>query len=173
MANYVTIQGFDGVLERIEDLANTSNIEKSIDLACLLVERQARINAQAISDTGNGEGLAGSITHEVKGLEGKVYTPLFYAPYVEFGTGKEARHSTKAGRQDVPWVFVKNSGKEGEGAQKSYTLEEAKQAMAALREKGLDAYYTFGQKPQPFMRPALDDNRDEIVRIIREGLIAK
>lgn len=171
MADFVTIQGFDGVIQRIEKIANTANIGKSIETACLLVERQAKINAQAISDTGNGEGLAGSIRTDVKGLEGKVFTPLFYAPYVEYGTGINAEGGK--GRQDVPWVFVKNSGKEGEGAQKSYTLEEAKQTMAYLRDKGLDAYYTYGQYPQPFMRPALDDNRDEIARIIKEGLVAK
>ena len=26
------------------------------------------------------------------------------------------------------------------------------------------------QKPQPFMRPALNENRTEIIRIIKEGL---
>lgn len=169
MGDYVTIQGFDGVLERIEDLANTANIEKSLDTACKLIERQARINAQALSE-GNGT-LAGSIASEVKGLEGKVYTPLFYAPYVEYGTGIEAEGGK--GRQDVPWVYVKNSGKEGEGAQRSYTLEEAEQAVAALKKKGLDAHYTYGQKPQPFLRPALDQNREEVKRIIKEGLFAK
>jgi HK97 gp10 family phage protein len=161
----------DSVLERIETLANTQTIEEGIKNACLLVEREARINAQAISDTGNGEGLAGSIASEVKGLEGVIYTPLFYAPYVEYGTGIHAEGGK--GRQDVPWVFVKGSGKEGEGAQKSYSLDEAKKAMALLREKGLDAYYTFGQHPQPFMRPALDDNRDKIIEILKGGLIKK
>lgn len=172
MATSVNIRGLESVLERIETLADTKTIEKSLETACLLVEREARINAQKISDTGNGEGLAGSIASEVKGLEGKVFTPLFYAPYVEYGTGKEARHPTRQGRQDVPWVYVKNSGQETR-SQKSFTLEEAKKVVAILWKKGLDAHYTYGQKPQPFMRPALDDNRDEIVRIIKEGLFAK
>lgn len=164
------IEGLDGVLERIEGIANAAKMKQAITNACLLVERQAKINAQAISDTGNGEGLAGSIASRVEDYSGVVYTPLFFAPYVEYGTGIEAEGGK--GRQDVPWVFVKHSGQEG-NTQKSYTLEEAKQAMAILRGKGLDAYYTYGQKPQPFMRPALDANREKIVEKLKEGLLQK
>ena len=166
----VSIEGLDGVFERLEGIANPNTIERALNNAVLTVERAAKINAQAISDTGNGEGLAGSISSEVKDLKGVVFTPLFYAPYVEYGTGIHATHPTRQGRQDVPWVFVKNSGKEGD-SQKSYTLEEAKKTMAYLRSKGLDAYYTYGMKPQPFMRPALDDNREEILRLLKKGLL--
>lgn len=166
----ISIEGLEGVFERIEGIANQQTIEKALNDATLAVERAAKINAQAISDTGNGEGLAGSIVSKVEGTTGVVYTPLFFAPYVEYGTGIEATHPTKQGRQDVPWVFVKNSGRES-SSQKSYTLEEAKKTMAFLRSKGLDAYYTYGMKPQPFMRPALDDNREEILRLLKRGLL--
>ena len=166
----VSIQGLDGVLERIDGIADAGKMKRALANACLLVERAAKINAQAISDTGNGEGLAGSIATRIDDYEGVVYTPLFFAPYVEYGTGIEATHPNKPGRQDVPWVFVKHSGEQSSTAQKSYTLEEAKQAMAILRGKGLDAYYTYGQKPQPFMRPALDDNRQAILEKLKEGL---
>lgn len=162
------IQGLDGVLERIEGLADAAKAKQAITRACLLVERQAKINAQALSE-GDGT-LAGSIASRIEDYEGVIYTPLFYAPYVEYGTGIEAKHPDKPGRQDVPWVYVEHSGTEG-GAQKSYTLETAKQTVAMLRAKGLEAHYTYGQKPQPFMRPALDDNRDRIIEILREGII--
>ena len=164
------IQGLDGVFERLEGIADAAKAKRAVNRACLLVERQAKINAQAISDTGNGEGLAGSIEAlMIDDYTGIIHTPLFFAPYVEYGTGIEAEGGK--GRQDVPWVFVKHNGTQGDTAQKSYTLEEAKKAMAFLRSKGLEAYYTSGQKPQPFMRPALDDNRDKIVEILREGII--
>lgn len=166
----IEIQGLEGLFERLEGIANPATIEKAMNNAVLTVERAAKINAQAISDTGNGEGLAGSITSKVEGTTGVIFTPLFYAPYVEYGTGIEAQHPTKQGRQDVPWVYVKNSGREG-SSQRSYTLDEAKQTVAYLRSKGLEAYYTYGMKPQPFMRPALDDNREEILRILQRGLL--
>jgi HK97 gp10 family phage protein len=163
------IEGLEGVLERIEGIADAAKMRKAITQACLLVERQAKINAQAISE-GDGT-LAGSITSRIDDYEGVIYTPLFYAPYVEYGTGIEAEGGK--GRQDVPWVYVKHSGEERDTAQKSYTLEEAEKAVAILQSKGLDAHLTYGQKPQPFMRTALDANRDKIVELINGGLIQK
>lgn len=163
------IQGIDGVLERVEGIADAAKAKQAITKACLLIERQAKINAQALSE-GNGA-LAGSIASRIEDYSGVVYTPLFYAPYVEYGTGIEAEGGK--GRQDVPWVYVKGGSEPAEGAQKSYTLEDAKKAVAALREKGLDAHYTYGQKPQPFMRPALDANRDKIVEILKGGILQK
>ena len=165
----VSIQGLEDVVERFEAIADLSKVRSGITKACLLVERQAKINAQAISE-GDGT-LAGSITSKIEDYEGVVYTPLFYAPYVEYGTGVEARHPTKPGRQDVPWVYVEHSGEPREGAQKSFTLEEAEKAVAILRSKGLEAHYTYGQPPQPYMRPALDVNRDKILELLGEGLI--
>lgn len=165
----VSIQGLDGVLERFEAIADAGKVKQAITKACLLVERQAKINAQALSE-GDGT-LAGSIASRIDDYEGVVYTPLFYAPYVEYGTGIEAEGGK--GRQDVPWVYVEHSGEQGSTAQKSYTLETAKQTVAILREKGLEAHYTYGQKPQPFMRPALDINRDKILELLGEGLIQK
>lgn len=163
------IQGLDGVFERLEGIADLAKAKQAITKACMIVERDAKINAQSLSE-GDGT-LAGSIASRIDDLEGVVYTPLFYAPYVEYGTGIEAQHPNKPGRQDVPWVYVEHSGQEGQGAQKSYTLAEAERAVAILRSKGLEAHYTYGQKPQPFMRPALDNNRDRILEILREGII--
>ena len=161
----VEIENIDAVLARLDGIANPQKMGQALTQACMIVERQAKINAQGLSE-GDGT-LAGSIASRVDGMEGVVYTPLFYAPYVEFGTGIEAEGGK--GRQDVPWVYVKHSGKEG-GAQRSYTPEEAAQTVAYLRSKGLDAYMTSGQKPQPFMRPALDDNREKVLEKLKEGL---
>ena len=82
-----------------------------------------------------------SITSKVDGLTGIVFTPLEYAPYVEYGTGLFAENG--AGRKDVPWNYQDDKG---------------------------EWHSTRGQKPQPFMRPALNENRTEIIRIIKEGL---
>lgn len=163
----IEFNGLEGIVERLENIADTSTIEAALNKAVFLVERQAKINAQAASDS---TGLAGTITSRVDGLQGIVYTPYEIAPYIEYGTGIYADHPTIPGRQDVPWVYVKNSGQETR-SQKSYTEEEAKKAVAALRSKGLDAYMTSGRHPQPYMRPALDDNREKIKEILREGLL--
>lgn len=167
----IELKGLEGVLERLEGVADAAKAKKAITDACLLIERAAKINAQSLSE-GDGT-LAGSIASRIEDYTGIVYTPLEYAPYVEYGTGIEATHPNKPGRQDVPWVYVEHSSRESGNAQRSYTLEDAKAAVAYLRSKGLDAHYTYGQKPQPYMRPALDDNRAKIVEILKGGLLEK
>lgn len=80
--------------------------------------------------------LRRSITSKVEGTTGIVFTTLEYAPYVEYGTGLFAE---VAGRKDVPWCYQDEEG---------------------------EWHSTSGQKPQPFMRPALNQNRTEILKIL-------
>ena len=74
-------------------------------------------------------------------IKGVVFTALEYAPYVEYGTGLFAE---SGGRADVPWNYQSDDG---------------------------EWHSTSGQHPQPFMRPALDENREQILRILKEGLM--
>ena len=87
--------------------------------------------------------LRGSIESIVNDTEGVVFSPFEYAPYVEYGTGIFAE---KEGRQDVPWTYQDEKG---------------------------DWYVTSGMKPHPFMRPALNENRANIVKILAEGITKK
>ena len=127
-------------IENLNDFGiDESKIYQAIGKACALVERSAK--EKAPKDTG---ALRRSITSEVDNSSGEmvgvVFTPLEYAPYVEFGTGLFAE---KGGRQDVPWSYQDDEG---------------------------NWHSTSGQKPQPFMRPALDENREAILNIIKEAL---
>jgi HK97 gp10 family phage protein len=131
----IELEGLDDVLKSLGDLADTSNLESALGRACAKVEADAK--KKAPKDSGE---LRRSITSKVSGEEGVVYTPLLYAPYVEYGTGLFAE---SGGRTDVPWVYQDDEG---------------------------HWHSTSGMKPQPYMRPALYENREEILRIIREGL---
>lgn len=131
----IELEGLDNVLEAIDDLVDTSSIEKGLEKACALVERSAK--QKAPKDTGQ---LRRSITSKVEGLQGIVFTPLEYAPYVEYGTGLFAE---SGGRKDVPWNYQDDKGV---------------------------WHSTNGQKPQPFLRPALNENREEIVQTIKEAI---
>lgn len=128
------IEGLEEVLQALETLTDTNQLENALGQACAIVERAAKEKAPK----GNGE-LRRSITSKVEGLTGTIYTPLMYAPYVEYGTGLFAE---KGGRQDVPWVYCDDKG---------------------------DFYTTYGMPPQPYLRPALYENREEILRKLREG----
>ena len=161
----ISINGLEVVVERLEKLSSMQQMESAIELATLFVEGEARKNAGKISD---GE-LARSIASRADGLTGEVFTPLEYAPYVEFGTGLFAT-GKGGGRKEVPWVYVEGQSSSGR-AKTIHTRETALQAVAYLREKGLPAHMTYGQHPQPYMRPALDENREAILQILGRGLL--
>lgn len=132
----VEFDGFDEIIERFNNLADEAEIEKALGKACALVERSAKEKAPR----DNGE-LRRSITSKVENNEGIVFTPLKYAPYVEFGTGLFAE---EGGRKDVPWCYQDDEG---------------------------EWHSTSGMKPHPYMRPALEENREEILSILKESLI--
>ena len=132
----IEIKGLDGFLDDIEEMVDTEALEQAVTKACLLVERSAKMKVPK----GTGE-LGRSITSEVNVegdvITGIVYTPLEYAPYVEYGTGLFAEAGN--GRKDVPWHYKDDEG---------------------------NWHSTSGQSPRPFMRPALDENREQIIRLL-------
>lgn len=135
----IEFEGLDEILDSLDKLADTQKLNGTMEQVCALVERDAK--QKAPKDTG---ALARSIQSKVENnnnsIQGVVFTPLEYAPYVEFGTGLFAE---SGGRTDVPWAY--KDDKTGE------------------------LIFTSGQKPQPYMRPAIDNNREKIVRMIKEG----
>lgn len=139
MSANIEFENLDGVLRAIEAVGDTAQLKAKLGKACALVERSAK--QKAPKDTGE---LRRSITSEVREgsgeIQGVVFTPLEYAPYVEFGTGLFAE---SGGRKDVPWNYQDDEG---------------------------NWHRTSGQHPQPYMRPALEENRTEIVRILKEGV---
>lgn len=131
----IKFDGLDEILDSLDNLYDMVGYSKGLEKACALVEKSAKQKAPK----DNGE-LRRSITSKVEDLSGIVYTPLEYAPYVEYGTGLFAE---SGGRQDVPWNYKDDEG---------------------------NWHSTSGMKPQPFMRPALDENRQAILRVIKESI---
>ena len=86
--------------------------------------------------------LRNSITHYIEDnpneLVGVVGTNVEYAPYVEFGTGIYS--SLGNGRQDR-WKYKDAKG---------------------------EWHSTIGQHPQPYLQPALEENRREIEKMFKE-----
>lgn len=138
----IKVDGYKGVeriVERIGKIADVDKMKMQMGKACAVVERSAKQTAPK----GNGA-LRNSITYKVEiqdgNIVGVVFTPLEYAPYVEYGTGLFAEDN--GGRKDVPWCYKDDEG---------------------------NWHSTRGQKPQPFLRPALNDNRTKIKSILQEG----
>ncbi len=135
----IELEGLEEVLEALKKIEDVDAVKAALGKACAVVERSAKEKAPK----GTGE-LRRSIQSKVEatgdGLQAVVFTPLYYAPYVEFGTGLFAE---SGGRADVPWCYKDDKG---------------------------EWHTTSGQHPQPFMRPALNENREQIIRILKEAL---
>ena len=133
------VQGLEDILKRIDNVADKDKIRAAMGKCCALVERTAKQTAP--KDTG---ALRNSIQSEVQNdgfdIKGVVFSPLEYAPYVEYGTGLFAEEN---GRK-TPWT---------------YEDEETGERI-----------FTRGQKPHPYLRPALFENREKITKILEESV---
>ena len=132
----IEVEGLNNILNVLDELGSGQFTEKGLEKAAQLVERAAR--EKAPKKTGE---LRRSITSKVEGQKAIIFTPLEYAPYVEYGTGLYAE---SGGRTDVPWAFKD--------------------------EETGELIWTAGQKPNPYMRPALNENRNKIIEILKDGL---
>lgn len=92
------------------------------------------------------------------------------AIWEEFGTGTFAE---EGGRQGF-WVYVDDGStpEESVGGQ-SYTLEKAKQIVAIMRSKGLNAYYTNGKKPRRHVRNSYEQNKNKFIKHAQEQIGVK
>lgn len=128
-------------IENLDKLLNKLEKLEKIDLDKVLNKACILVENDAKKKCPVGTGeLRNSITHEVEGTEAIVGTNTEYAPYVEFGTGIFS--SMGNGRQ-TPWSYQDVEG---------------------------HWHTTIGQQPQPYLNPALDENRSKIVDLFKEEL---
>lgn len=137
----ITVEGMDKVFKKLDKAFGVEKVESNMEKACALVEKAAKENAPK----GTGE-LRRSISSRVEtdedgNITGYVFSPLEYAPYVEYGTGLFAEDGN--GRKDVPWNYQDDKG---------------------------EWHSTSGMKPHPYLRPALEDNRVKIILILKEDM---
>ena len=130
----IEITGLANILGKLDSLVDIDNIEQGIKTSCALVERSAKQKVPVAT----GE-LRRSISSKVErnGQEviGTIYTPLEYAPYIEYGTGLFAEQ----GGRPTPWSYQDDNG---------------------------EWHTTSGQPPQPYMRPALNENITTILELL-------
>lgn len=150
--------------------------KEALDEAAILWLEEAsfEVESQAIRNSKFSKNLHGTWKHVVNesDMEATVGNPLELAIWMELGTGEYALE--KNGRKGY-WVYVKgNSSVKEQNPGRARTLEEAKMAVAILREQGLEAYYTKGQKPRRMLHNAFETKKAAIIRraerIFRERL---
>lgn len=151
MAN-VTIKNVDRLVQRFNNIAKMELLD-TMNKATALVHGQAKDLAPV--DKGQ---LAGSIhmkvTKKGNSMEGRVYTNVEYAPYVEFGTGI-------TGNGTYPYKI--------EGLSLTYKDK----GWAYFDEDKGEWIYTKGQEAQPYMYPALNLHKKTIKRMFKDAVHTK
>ena len=136
----IKFEGLDKLIGKIEDFDDVHAMTSAMQDACNIVVGAAIDKAP--KKTG---ALRRSITSKVEltgnSIEGIVFTPLEYAPYQEYGTG----------------LFAEN----GNGRKTGWAYED---------EKTGKTIFTRGNRPHPFLRPAVNENKDKIINIIKGAL---
>ena len=136
----IKFEGLDKLIDKIEDFDDVREMTSAMQDACNIVV-DAAID-KAPRKTG---ALRRSIKSKVEltgnSIEGIVYSPLEYAPYQEYGTG----------------LFAEN----GNGRKTGWAYED---------EKTGETIFTRGNRPHPFLRPAVNENKDKIINIIKGAL---
>lgn len=135
----VKIEGLNNLLAKLNEYADPAQLKKSMGKCCAIVEASAK--EKAPKDTGAlRRSISSRVEETANGVEGVIFTPLEYAPYIEYGTGLFAEDG---GRQ-TPWSYQDDEG---------------------------NWHTTKGQRPQPYMRPALTENREQILERLKGAII--
>lgn len=148
----LTVKGIDRLTKRFNKIA-ALELRDTMNDATKLVHGQAKDLAPV--DKGQ---LAGSIHMQVKAtdnaVEGRVYTNVEYAAYVEFGTGIK-------GNGTYPYQV------------EGLSLEYRDKGWAYFDEDKDEWIYTKGQEAQPYMYPALKENEKTIKKMFKDGVHTK
>lgn len=118
-----------------------NNLYQALDEVGKLVAESAKQNLTTNGNVDTGA-LRDSITYRVEGNSVIIGTTIPYAPYIEMGTGLFAFHGD--GRKEVPWHYKDRNG---------------------------NWHTTSGIHPHPYLEPALFQNREAIVRLIKNAVL--
>lgn len=134
------IEGADRLMKKLNKLGGNAAavVAKSIQQSTNLVLRDAKKNTPVDSGALQ-QSIQGSTSVSQQGVQGKVFTNLEYAPYVEYGTGQRGAASPS------PPKSPENV---------KYSTDWA------------------GMKAQPFLYPALAENKEAIKEKLRDDLRA-
>ena len=132
----------------VEFIDNSAEVMDEFEAACIRALERCGMQAEGYAKDlapvaeENGGTLKNSITHQVDEAETAVYigTNIEYAPYVELGTGI---YKEGGGGRPTPWVYQDDKG---------------------------NWHMTHGNKPQPFLKPAVADHTQTYRNIIDDEM---
>jgi len=160
------IIGKESLDRRFEKMSEI-DLKQGMAKAIIHVQTAAKYNCPVH----DGE-LRNSIYTDIQGegdpVEGICFTNKSHGPYVEFGTGPRGQASHAGISPDVAVAY----------AQSPWWIHESQIGQGTAETYGwfgIDTpdgrfYQCNGQPAQPFMYPALKDNREEVLNIIAESV---
>ena len=161
------LRGADRLIAKCRKLSS-----KQVDDIVLKAVRNAskrviQADAKKLAPVNNGE-LRNSIKTRVKVENGKavgeVFTNLHYAPYVEFGTGPKGQASHSGISPEVSVSYRSSPW---------YVHEDQIDVGPYHFQKIGELYKMYGQPAQPFLYPALRDNKERVTKNISNYVIRK
>lgn len=161
-------------IENLDNLLNKLNrIEKEIvptALAQGVWKATERVRAEAVllCPVNYGElrqSIKSSVNKRDGVITGTVFTNKEYAKYVEFGTGKRGKEHHSGISPEVN-VSYTNTGWYIPAEELS-AADIEKYHMKVINIKGKDFVYTEGQPAQPFLYPAIKNNKKIASNIIK------
>lgn len=167
------IENLDSLEAKLDKLADISSMIPAMKKAMLVVQGAAKALAPTNKNSGGGA-LRGSIYTDVEStnssITGICYTNLEYAPYVEFGTGPagQADHSGVSPNVNVSyrqegWIMPATAMSESDARAYGFSIIYGKDGE-------IIGYGTRGQRAQPFMYPALANNRKAVMKELAKAI---
>ena len=148
----VTVKGVDRLKQRFNKIANME-LRDTMNKVVVLVHGQATM----LAPVDNGllrESIHTQVNNTGAEMQGRVYTNVEYAAYVEFGTGIK-------GNGTYPYKV------------EGLSLEYRDKGWAYFDEDKGEWIYTKGQEAQPYMYPALKNHEKTIKKMFRDGVKTK
>lgn len=160
------------LMKKLDKLGGDSSnaFEKGIEHGGKLVLREAKALVSPIMQTGDlHNSLKLRVENKGTKAKGVVYTNLEYAPYVEFGTGPIGEEMGGIAPELKAKIKYKEDGWYIPGDE----IEDEVAELYHFRKVTIGGqvfYYSEGQPAQPYMYPALHDNKHKVKESISRQL---
>lgn len=169
----IEIKGIESLRSKLKQIPNViqqASVQAMFE-ATETVRSAAENNAPVGAYTGSGE-LKGSIHADVEMEDGKVVGHVWsdkeQAFYTEFGTGPKGEASPKDLPEGIVPVYTQEpwfipADLLAPGVAEAYHLRK-------ITIDGVDFYLCYGQAAQPWLYPAVKDNKDKIPELLAKYL---
>lgn len=162
----MSVEGTDKLCGQLDKMAKSKGLYNSVFQAGKFVQANAKLLAPV--ESGNLQQRIFTKTEQSEGfIESTIYTNEEYGPYVELGTGQKGNENHSGISPNVspvytssPW-WIHESQIDKELAEKYHWFY--------IDTKDGRFYQCTGQPAQPFLYPAIANNREIIKKIIQTG----